>query len=98
MEEQTGKSILHGKSKCYAFVTVPTHISEELMKLNDLKFNGKNLAIEEARKKPSEGRKFASKTRPESIEQPKTGSSNTELIPPKRQSPFQKMQIQFLPK
>ena len=85
MDEQTGKS------KGYAFVTVPTHINEELMKLNGLEFTGKNLVIEEAQKKTSERCKFASKTRPESVEQPKTGPSNTELIPPKRQSPFQKI-------
>ena len=40
-----------GKSKGYAFVTVPAHISEELMNLNGLEFIGKNLLIEEARKK-----------------------------------------------
>ena len=51
MAEQTGKS------KGYLSVTVPTHISEELIKLNDLDFTCKNLAIEEARKKPSERRK-----------------------------------------
>ena len=41
MDQQTDKF------KGYAFVTVPTHISEELMKLNGLKFNGKNIVIEE---------------------------------------------------
>ena len=96
MDEQTGKS------KGYPFVTVPTHINEELMKLNGLEFTGKSLVIEEAQKKTSERRKFASKTRPESVEQPKTGPSYTELIPPKRQSPFQKINNsypeQFLPK
>ena len=56
--------------------------SEELMKLNDLVFTGKNLLIEEVRTKPSERRKFANK-RPESVEQPKPGPSNTEMIPPK---------------
>ena len=68
MDEKTGKS--------------KGHSSEELMKLNDLVFTGKNLLIEEARKKPSERRKFANK-RPESVEQPKPGPSNTEMIPPK---------------
>ena len=61
------------------------------MKLNGFKFTGKNLLIEEARKKPSERRKFASKTRSESAEQLKPGTSNTELIPPKQQSPVQKI-------
>ena len=42
MDEQTGKS------KGYAFVTVLTHISEELMKLNGLEFTDKNFLIEEA--------------------------------------------------
>ena len=45
MDEQTGKS------KGYPFVTVPTHINEELMKLNGLEFTGKSLVIEEAQKK-----------------------------------------------
>ena len=45
MDEQTGKT------KVYVFVTIPTHISEGLMKLNGLSFTGKNLLIEEARKK-----------------------------------------------
>ena len=96
MDEQTGQS------QGYAFVTVPTHINEELMKLNGLEFTGKNLVIEEARKKPSEQRKFASKTRPEIVEQPKPGPINSELIPPKQHYTFKKsiivMQIQFLPK
>ena len=70
-------------------MTVLTHISEELMKLNGLEFTGKNLVIEG--KKTSERRKFSSKTRPEIVEQPNTGPSNTEPIPPKRQSPFQKI-------
>ena len=57
------------KSKCkgYAFVTVSTHISDELMKLNGLEFTGKNIVIEEAQKRPSERRKFASKTIPTSV-------------------------------
>ena len=84
MDEQTGKS------KGYAFVTVPAHISEELMKLNGLEFTGKNL-IAEAPKKLSERRIFASKTRPESVEQPESGPSNTELVPPKQPSPVQKI-------
>ena len=45
MDEQTGKT------KGYVFVTIPTHISEGFMKLNGLSFTGKNLLIEEARKK-----------------------------------------------
>ena len=61
------------------------------MKLNDLEFTSKNLLIEEAQKKPSERCNFASKTKPESVEQPKPRPSNTELIPPKRQSPVQKV-------
>ena len=40
-----------GKSKGYAFITVLTHIREELMKLSGLEFIGKNILIEEARKK-----------------------------------------------
>ena len=56
MDEQAGKS------KGYTFVTVPTHINEELMKLNGLEFTGKNLVIEEARKKLSKQRKVVSKT------------------------------------
>ena len=77
-----------GKSKGYAFVTVPIHISEESMKLNnDIEFNSKNLVIDLVSKKPSEQRKFTSKTRPESVEQPKPGPSNTKLIQPKRLSP-----------
>ena len=41
-----------GKSKGYAFFTVPTHISKELIVLNGLEFTGKNLLlIEEAEKK-----------------------------------------------
>ena len=47
--------------------------------------------LKKALKKPSERRKFASKTRPESAEQQKLGPSNTEHIPPKRQSPFEKI-------
>ena len=39
-----------GKSKSYTFVTVPTYISEKLMKLNGLEFTGKNLVLEEAQK------------------------------------------------
>ena len=61
------------------------------MKLNDLEFTSKNLLIEEAQKKPSERCNFASKTKPESVKQPKPRPSNTELIPPKRQSPVQKV-------
>ena len=49
-----------GKSKGYGFVTVLTHISEELMKLNGLEFTGKNVVIEETRKKPSKRRKLPS--------------------------------------
>ena len=58
------------------------------MKLNnDIEFNSKNLVIEEVSKKPSEQRKFASKTRPESVEQPKPGPSNTKLIRPRQLQP-----------
>ena len=77
-------------------VTVPRHIGEELMKLNGLEFTGKNFVTEEARKKLSERCKLASITRLESVEQTKPGPSNTELIPPKRQSPFQKINKKML--
>ena len=45
MENQTGKP------KGYAFVTVPKHVSKELIKLSSIDFKGKFLLIEEARKK-----------------------------------------------
>ena len=38
------------KPKAYAFVTVPTHISEELMKVNGLEFTSKNILIKKAQK------------------------------------------------
>ena len=49
------------KSNGYAFVTVPKHIMEKLMKLNDLEFTGKNLVIEEAKKNLLKRRKCTSK-------------------------------------
>ena len=38
------------KSKAYAYVTVPTHISDELMKVNGLEFTSKNGLIKKAQK------------------------------------------------
>ena len=38
------------KSKAYAYVTVPIHISEELKKVNGLEFTSKNILIKKAQK------------------------------------------------
>jgi len=41
-----------GKSKNFAFVNVPEHVHDELMKLNGIEFYGRQLVIEEAKTKP----------------------------------------------
>jgi len=38
-----------GKSKNFAFVTVPEHIKNELLNLNDIEFYGKQIVIQEAK-------------------------------------------------
>ena len=38
-----------GKSKGFAFVTVPEHITEELLKLTGIEFYGRQIVIEEAK-------------------------------------------------
>jgi len=43
-----------GKSKNFAFITVPEHVNDELMKLNGIEFYGRQLVIEEAKTKPEE--------------------------------------------
>lgn len=43
-----------GKSKNFAFINVPEHVHNELMKLNGIEFYGRQLVIEEAKTKPDE--------------------------------------------
>lgn len=43
-----------GKSKNFAFINVPEHVHNELMKLNGIEFYGRQLVIEEAKTKPEE--------------------------------------------
>lgn len=43
-----------GKSKNFAFITVPEHVHDELMKLNGIEFYGRQLVIEQAKTKPEE--------------------------------------------
>lgn len=43
-----------GKSKNFAFITVPEHVHNELMKLNGIEFYGRQLVIEEAKTKPED--------------------------------------------
>ena len=38
-----------GQSKGYAFVSVPIHVCDELLKLNEVKFHGYQIKIEEAK-------------------------------------------------
>ena len=40
-------------SRGFAFVTGPEHVLNELVKLNGIEFQEKNLVIDEAKKKPS---------------------------------------------
>ena len=40
-------------SQGFAFVTGPEHVLNELIKLNGVEFQEKNLVIDEAKKKPS---------------------------------------------
>merc|ERR1712142_622984 len=43
-----------GKSKNFAFVNVPEHVHNELMKLNGIEFYGRQIVIEEAKTKPDD--------------------------------------------
>ena len=43
-----------GKSKNFAFINVPEHVHNELMKLNGIEFYGRQLVIEEAKTKPDD--------------------------------------------
>lgn len=43
-----------GKSKNFAFVTVPEHVHKELVNLNGIEFYGKQIVIEEAKSKPED--------------------------------------------
>lgn len=43
-----------GKSKNFAFVNVPEHVHNELMKLNGIEFYGRQIVIEEAKTKPED--------------------------------------------
>lgn len=45
-----------GKSKNFAFIQVPEHVHDELMKLNGIEFYGRQLVIEEAKTKPDESK------------------------------------------
>lgn len=46
-----------GKSKNFAFINVPEHVHNELMKLNGIEFYGRQLVIEEAKTKPDDDSK-----------------------------------------
>jgi len=45
-----------GKSKGFAFVTVPEHIKKELLNLNDIEFYGKQILIQEAKSNEDDAR------------------------------------------
>jgi len=51
-----------GESQCFAFVTVPAHFSDSLLKLNQVEFYGKPLVIEES-KTDGAGKKKKSPTK-----------------------------------
>ena len=61
------------------------------MKLNGLDFTGKNLVIEEARKNHLNDVNLPEEQDLKVSSNQKIGPSNTEQIPPNRQSPFQKI-------
>jgi len=46
-----------GKSKGFAFITVPEHVASELMNLNGIEFYGRQLVIEESKTKAEEEKK-----------------------------------------
>jgi RNA recognition motif-containing protein len=46
-----------GKSKGFAFITVPEHVASELMNLNGIEFYGRQLVIEESKAKVDDDKK-----------------------------------------